>query len=256
MTATASIASRIAAVVGASVTALLVAAGPATAATPEGASSRELHAHVVALESDVVDDLATQWGAWFDAQDLAFTAPRAVIVDSDESGYSPCAPDVLIDSDFENAFFCEQDNTIVLPVDSMVTLLRTGRFGPIDDPKATNFDVAMIIAHEYGHAVQYQLQVDGVRMSAPLGSRIEDGRPSPLPELFADCAAGVWTADADRRGWIEMGDVASGLRAMWALGDEGPDVALPHGSPEERRDAFSSGIQTGDIEDCYSGYIA
>ncbi len=86
----------------------------------------------------------------------------------------------------------------------------------------------------------------------------EDGnRLSVRLELQADYLAGVWAHHAQRsKQLLESGDVADGLRAATAIGDDAlqlqaqgyvrPD-SFTHGTSEQRVRWFKKGLQTGDI---------
>lgn len=228
--------------------ALGATATPAAAAVPAEVSDAELYAQVRDLEGWMIEDLNRQWGAWFRQQDLTFAPPQARIVNPGRTAQTACGE---LSSDEPNAFFCFKDETIWLPLDSLVTLMRSGMFGPADDPNATNFNIALIISHEYGHYVQYQLQQDGIRVRTPIEVNGDVG-----VENFADCAAGYWTALADRDGRLETGDLDSGIRFIGALGETKPELNErdPHGTPGERRDAFVLGFQNG-AELCMNRYL-
>ena len=79
-------------------------------------------------------------------------------------------------------------------------------------------------------------------------------------ELQADCFAGVWAARADsQQRVLEPGDVAEGLAAAAAIGDDTlqrnagrrvtPD-SFTHGTAAERQQWLRIGLQTGDPSSC------
>jgi len=108
-----------------------------------------------------------------------------------------------------------------------------------------DFSVAYIVAHEYAHQVQDELGL------------LQGGqRPATVNiELQADCYAGTWAKSAYQENRLEEGDVQEALDAALAVGDF--DAANPshHGTPEQRKDAWSTGFQVGDPSSC-SQYVA
>ncbi|MBO0677916.1 neutral zinc metallopeptidase [Mycolicibacterium sp. S2-37] len=134
-----------------------------------------------------------------------------------------------------NAGFCELDNTIGWDRGELLPALR-----------AANGDmgVAMVLAHEYGHAVQHQAQFN--RPDAPV----------LVTEQQADCFAGAymrWVAEGDSpRFSLNTGDGLNGvLAAVIAFRDplfsEGDAMAGldEHGSAFERVSAFQFGFTDG-----------
>ncbi len=83
-------------------------------------------------------------------------------------------------------------------------------------------------------------------------------------ELRADCLAGTWANVAERRPassdvTLERGDIAEGLRAAEAVGDDriqesaGQQVTphnWTHGSVDQRQAWFTLGLETGDVSLC------
>ncbi|NVB85303.1 MAG: hypothetical protein HOV81_43470, partial [Kofleriaceae bacterium] len=102
-------------------------------------------------------------------------------------------------------FYCPNDHRVYIDL-SFYDELRE-RFGAPGD-----FAQAYVIAHEVGHHVQ------NLRDKLGGGSR----RPNDqiAVELQADCLAGAWGRDAERRGLLEMGDVDEALNAAAAIGDD------------------------------------
>lgn len=81
-----------------------------------------------------------------------------------------------------------------------------------------------VIAHELAHEVQVSLH----RMS---------GRPQVYIELEADCLAGSWVRDEQRRGNLAAGDIEAALELAAQVGD---DRIAPASSPETWRHGSSS----------------
>ncbi len=79
-------------------------------------------------------------------------------------------------------------------------------------------------------------------------------------ELQADCYAGVWANDAQKRlNWLEPGDLEKALNAANAIGDDRlqrqsqgrvvPD-SFTHGSSAQRVKWFRAGFDSGKVESC------
>jgi len=145
-------------------------------------------------------------------------------------------------------FYCEQDRKVYLDLSFFQELSQ--RFGASGD-----FADAYVIAHEIGHHVQNQLglfdRVGGSRRDNAVSVRIE---------LQADCYAGVWGANANRKShMIDPGDFEEGLRAAAALGDDrlqrmqrgtvNPE-SFTHGSSQDRQGWLRRGLERGDPSRC------
>jgi predicted metalloprotease len=134
-------------------------------------------------------------------------------------------------------FYCPLDQRVYIDL-TFYDELRV-RFGASGD-----FAQAYVIAHEVGHHVQ---NLRGVIGHGP-------GRDSIHVELQADCLAGAWARDADRRGEVEAGDVDSALNAASKIGDDAiqkrtqghvrPET-FTHGTSAQRQQAFRTGLQGG-----------
>lgn len=134
-----------------------------------------------------------------------------------------------------NAGFCEEDNTIGWDRTVLMPALRR-----------TNGDMAitMVLAHEYGHAIQKQ---------ATLNPR---GIPTLVAEQQADCLSGVylrWVAEGKSpRFTLSTGDGLNNLLAAMIsfrdplpIGGDYYDAGDEHGSAFERISAFQFGFTDG-----------
>ena len=99
-------------------------------------------------------------------------------------------------------FYCQLDQKVYLDLSFFDELARKlGAPG--------QFAQAYVIAHELGHHIQ---KLEGL---------FGRGAASSVPiELQADCLAGAWAKDADRRGIVEPGDVDAALNAASQIGDD------------------------------------
>jgi uncharacterized protein len=93
--------------------------------------------------------------------------------------------------------------------------------------------VYLIIAHEWGHAIQARLRADQVSVAA---------------ELQADCFAGATLFGAADRGLLtfERGDIQELQQTLVAVADDFPwTKESDHGDARQRIDAFNQGAQGG-----------
>jgi predicted metalloprotease len=93
--------------------------------------------------------------------------------------------------------------------------------------------VYLIIAHEWGHAIQARLQADQVSVAA---------------ELQADCFAGATLFGAAERGLLqfERGDTQELQETLTAVADDFPwTKQSDHGDAQQRISAFNQGAQGG-----------
>jgi predicted metalloprotease len=141
------------------------------------------------------------------------------------------------------AFYCPADDTIYVGqvfaraiYDGVVQGLPGQKVG--FGRAAGDFAVAYVVAHEYAHNVQQE-------------SGVLAGRTRVLPtELNADCLAGTWSRWANGQGQLAPGDVQEAINAALAVGDF--DFLSPqhHGTPQERRDALMTGLNSDSTSAC------
>ena len=141
----------------------------------------------------------------------------------------PCQGERLSYRDVaDNAFYCLRDNFVVYDDTQLFPQLYAD-IGP--------FAVALVLAHEFGHAVQDRAGVFAAR--------------SVEQELQADCFAGGWTEDVATNGGpvrYSAGDLEISLAAMLRFRDApgaSPDDASAHGSAFDRVNAFQDGFEFG-----------
>jgi predicted metalloprotease len=128
----------------------------------------------------------------------------------------------------DNAFYCVGDNFVAYDDKGLFPDLYAD-IGP--------FAVALVLAHEFGHAVQD-------RAGAFAARTVEQ-------ELQADCFAGGWTEDVATNGGpvpYSAGDLEVSLAALLQFRDapgSSPDDASAHGSAFDRVSAFQDGFEFG-----------
>jgi predicted metalloprotease len=189
------------------------------------------------------------WGEIFAARGSRYEQPTLVLfsgaVQSACGGATSAA----------GPFYCPGDHQVYIDLD-FFSQMRDSLGGGGD------FAQAYVIAHEVGHHVQTltgtSARVDEARRN---GERIEgDGGLLVRQELQADCYAGLWANQAQRRhDWLEAGDLEEALNTATAIGDDTlqrqargtvvPD-SFSHGSAEQRVRWFRTGFESGDLARC------
>jgi predicted metalloprotease len=136
-------------------------------------------------------------------------------------------------------FYCPGDQRVYIDLSFYDELRR--RFGAPGD-----FAQAYVIAHEVGHHVQ--------NLTDHLETNSRKPNAQIAVELQADCLAGAWAKDAERRGLIEVGDIDEALNAAAQIGDDtlqrqAQGYVQPetwtHGSAAQRSSSFKKGYQGG-----------
>lgn len=149
-------------------------------------------------------------------------------------------------------FYCPSDEKVYVDLGFFDELAnRLGAPG--------EFGQAYVIAHEIGHHVQKLL---GIAQQVSRLQRTNPDAANPLSvglELQADCLAGVWGHSTEQRNIVDRSDIASGMEAVAAVGDDrlqkmGRGYVSPesftHGSSAQRSDWFRRGLDSGDISSC------
>jgi len=156
-------------------------------------------------------------------------------------------------------FYCPNDKKIYL--DESFFREMDSKYGGGGD-----FAYAYVIAHEVGHHVQDLLGIlDKVDAQKQNASRTQANALSVRVELMADCLAGVWAANANKK-WklLDDGDIAKALATAQAIGDDNlqkaargyavPD-SFTHGSSAMRQKWLQVGLQSGQVNSCDTGIM-
>jgi len=151
-------------------------------------------------------------------------------------------------------FYCPGDRKVYLDMAFFNELEQ--RFGAGGD-----FARAYVIAHEVGHHVQNLLGVS--QKTAALRQRMSEteyNKVSVRVELQADCLAGLWAQEANRRRpFLDPQDIDEALRAANAIGDDmlqkqARGVVVPdsftHGSSAQRVHWFKTGFEANSLGAC------
>lgn len=203
-------------------------------------------AELVDFLSFALDDMQDLWEDLF--RQAGSEYPRAKLVLFTDSTQSACGG-------AQEAFgphYCPTDSSVYLELDFFRDL-RT-RYGAPGD-----FAQVYVLSHEIGHHVQ---NVIGVMDDVRQAQQADASRANELSvslELQADCLAGIWAHTVYERDLLERGDLAEGLAAAAAVGDDrlqqqaGQSVtpeSWTHGSSAERQRWFEQGFESGDPDVC------
>ena len=152
-------------------------------------------------------------------------------------------------------FYCPTDGKIYLDT-SFFNDMKAKLGGGGD------FAYAYVIAHEMGHHIENLLGVlpRVQRAQQQASSQAQANSLSVGVELMADCLAGVWAANADKK-WqiLEKGDIEKAIATATAIGDDrlqkaSRGYAVPdsftHGSSAQRVNWFQKGLKSGQVDAC------
>jgi hypothetical protein len=132
-------------------------------------------------------------------------------------------------------FYCPNDKKVYIDL-AFYDELKSKLGAPGD------FAQAYVIAHELGHHIQ---DIRGL-----LGR----GGASSVPiELQADCLAGAWAQDAERRGEVEIGDIDEALNAAAQIGDDTLEKKAGQQVQPERWTHGSAAQRSGNFKKGYAG---
>ncbi len=172
----------------------------------------------------VIGSLEAYWAqALPESFGVEFTPPSRYAYYRPEEGGGPrCGPE---QAPAKNAFYC--------PSGDFIAWDETGLMIPYY-VQAGDFAAAFVLAHEFGHAMQFRLP--------------EQERLTVLSELQADCFAGSWARSVQDEGLLEAGDLDEATLAVFSARDvPGTEFTDPaaHGSGFERTRAFTDGYEGG-----------
>ena len=156
-------------------------------------------------------------------------------------------------------FYCPEDKKVYLDM-SFFQEMDT-KYGGGGD-----FAYAYVISHEIGHHVQDLLGIlektDAAKASL---SRTQANAISVRIELMADCLAGVWAFNANKK-WklIDQNDIQKAVATAQAIGDDRLQTAargyavpdsFTHGSSALRQKWLTTGLQSGQVDSCDTGVM-
>jgi len=231
----------------------LMGGGPATTSAPvagnqlpgDGACETDLEQVVCGVTNDVqgywVAALPEYFGVdYVVTKTLLFDQPR-------QTGCGMGSPET-------GPFYCPADQLVYIDL-GFLQQIENQFVGSTSD-----LAEQYILAHEYGHHVQNVL---GTNAQVQDASRRDPGRANQYSvalELQADCYAGVWVGDANRRGLLDdPSEIQEAIRAAEGVGDDRIQQRTSgridperwtHGSAEQRRTWFLRGFTTVDPRQC------
>ena len=209
--------------------------------------------------SGIFDDVQNLWIEVFDDAGIEYRIARLNIFNETTStdGCGDSIPAAV------GPFYCPADDEVYF--DPAFFRELESRFGASGD-----FAIAYVIAHELGHHVQNVTGVSAqVRQQQQGQSQVDQNDLAIRLELQADCLAGVWAHRASMRPatlngndnilYLERGDLAEGLAAAEAVGDDNIQERVGvnidphqwnHGSSEQRAAWLTYGLDTGEAGRC------
>jgi uncharacterized protein len=219
---------------------------PVTAGTPNDPTGQ----FVAAILGDTED----RWTEIFAAAGKTYHPPKLRLFSGSEP--TPCA----FARSAMGPFYCPRDQRVYLDTAFFDDLQN--KFGACSNNKACEFSEAYVIAHEVGHHVQNELgilpRVTQAQQAA--SSQTDANQLQVRVELQADCLAGVWANRAQQKlNFLDPGDVEQALQTASAIGDDRlqnemqgyvvPD-SFTHGSAEQRKRWFMTGLRSGSVASC------
>jgi predicted metalloprotease len=199
------------------------------------------------LVSWTLNDVQRTWATLLPEQ-TARQYRRAKLVLYDNYTYSGCGTA----QSQTGPFYCPADEKVYIDLSFWNELKHLGGSN-------ADFAQAYVVAHELGHHVQNIL---GIEQKVRHLSGQDPSQRNPLSvdlELQADCLAGVWAHGTEQRNIIHDADIAAGLQAAAAVGDDhlqrmergavSPE-SFTHGSSAQRVGWFKRGLQQGTVAAC------
>ena len=184
---------------------------------PDGTDTPEEFARDVGAAREIAEEY---WAAQFRQSGIRFR-PIADLIPYELQGEVDCGGQPL---GLKNAAYCSAGDFIAYDVNWAFAAFR----------QIGDAFIFYLLGHEYAHAVQIRL---GIRKQFTIQQ-----------ELQADCMAGAYIGDMERRGRLSLqdGDTDELARGLEAVGD---DPGQPwfaegsHGTAKQRTQAFANGYQ-------------
>jgi predicted metalloprotease len=197
----------------------------------------------------VYDIADNAWSDEFQRRGLEYRAPRlAFFNNAANTACGQASAEV-------GPFYCPGDEEIYLDLEFLEQLqAQLGANG--------EFAQAYIVAHEFGHHLQTVLGTERQVRAAQQRDQDNANEYSVAMELQADCYAGVWTKLADQQSSginLTTENIEQAQKAASAVGDDriqekaqgrvDPE-SWTHGSAAARKEWFTTGANSGDLESC------
>ena len=205
-----------------------------------------------------VNSVNAYWGSELPRYGRTYTPAKTIIYNG--ATQSACGTA----SNQVGPFYCPLDKQVY--IDASFFQILTSRFGADAGALAQEY----VVAHEYGHNIHDQLGLLDRAQQDPQGAQSGSVRI----ELMADCLAGVWahhastTKDADGQTYLKpltQSDIEAALSAASAVGDDRIQQSVQgrvspetwtHGSSAARKKWFTTGYQSGDLNQCDTFSVA
>jgi uncharacterized protein len=216
-----------------------------TRCNSEGATDKYTDCRLIKVY-DIAD---ASWSDEFKRRGISYHAPKLAFFSGQTStACGAASADV-------GPFYCPGDEEIYLDLDFLDQLQQ--QFGATG-----TFAQAYIEAHEYGHHLQTLLGTEKQVRAAQQKNPDDTNKYSVALELQADCYAGVWAKLADQQASgikLKPTDIAEAQNAASAVGDDRiqqktqgrvDQESWTHGSAAARKQWFTTGYESGDIDAC------
>lgn len=224
-----------------SLVALVAVVIPAQQADAKAPAGEPADPEPLSLDDTVdlsVDDIQAFWAKQFPATFKGRRyepIPSSRIFPYDTTTGFPGCGDPFPRPYVKNARYCPADDTVAYDIEGLFPE-QYNDFG--------NFAVAMILAHEWGHAIQER--------AYGLEDLADAGVPSIVTETQADCFAGTWARRIDDKKSKtlipEPGDLDAAISGLISVADQvgrDPSARGAHGSAFDRISAFQTGFDEG-----------
>ena len=180
------------------------------------------------------------WEPLLRAVGLPFAGPD-LVVPASGTGSSPCT---AASTEQFAAYYCEDNNTIYMPYQT----LEVDRFG------AHPGVYIGLLAHEYGHHIQYLAGVRGAYDEATdEAGGFTSGKGQELSrrlELQAQCFGGMFLNYSHAAGGDVDDNIVAEANSTSNRGDHGPGADHSHGTDEHAGGWWMTGFQKGDVQGC------
>ncbi len=200
----------------------------------------------------VIESLDVYWADALPAAGFTHELPGIVVFDQSTSSACGTA------TSSTGPFYCPTNQTLYVDTTFFDSLSQFGY-------QEGNLAEAYVVAHEYGHHIEYELGIFDIADRSATGTNSD----SVKVELMADCLAGVWVGHAATEPDPETGlpflkpitqeQLDTALAAAASVGDDRIQQAIQgeadphtftHGSSEQRTDAFTIGYSNGTVAAC------
>ena len=191
--------------------------------------------------------LTRVWGPAIEAAGSTAYQPKITVYPAGEKVTTGCGS-----TDSGNAFFCPSDLQLYIAQDVLKALS--------DDASQARIVFDLIIAHEFGHAVQGRTGILGGErwLAESASSKQEKAELSRRSEVQADCFAGAALNSLSSSLQLTETDRSDIMRVMFEIGDDqlaerhnvNPDRVDAHGSGQNRRMWAERGLKAKSVEDC------